>query len=546
MVTKVLFFGTHPACYNGYCLVTYNLAKQLALKDDIELIIYGFQGFYSHPQHNKERELPSNVYIYDAHANETPKALGFGFEQVKDFVDTTRPDVCVVYNDMVVVDNILKKLREVPNPTFKLIVYIDQVYLYQRAEYVKLLNEQADYVLCFTPYWEQIAKDIGITKPTGYLQHGFDPMVNYPVPKMLARQHFGLKKDDFIIMNLNRNQPRKRWDVCLMAFAEVVSRHQEEPIKLMIATALNGAWNLMEVYERELKKRGMTLEEGMKHIIVIDNPQQLTDEAVNILYNVANMGINTCDGEGFGLCNFQQAAIGIPQVVPNIGGFLDFFNSERASVVEPKWGLYLDAGRDGVGGETQICDYMDIANAIDEIYTNQEEAARKVASARKYICENYKWSDIGEKFRKILKEVHGVQEVKEVQQKPVVDKVSMKLIEQWESELNNVVGMKESLNEPPKGSLTDPLKGSLNEPPKGSLTDPLTDPLKGSLTDPLKDPLTESLTDPLKEDPQPAKKKVVKKKKAVEDVKTRLKNKLKEKEELLAMREKIDKLLLEK
>jgi hypothetical protein len=117
-----------------------------------------------------------------------------------------------------------------------------------------------------------------------------------------------------------------------------------------------------------------------------------------------------------------------------------------------------------------------------------------------------------------------------VKQKIVVDNVSMKLIEQWESELNNVVGMKESLNEPPKGSLTDPLKGSLNEPPKGSLTDPLKDPL----------------TDPLTEDPQPAKKKVVKKKKAVEDVKTRLKNKLKEKEELLAMREKIDKLLLEK
>ena len=443
MVTKVLLFGTHPSCYNGYCLVTYNLAKELALKDDIELTVFGFQNFYMNLTHNKERELPPNVYIYDAHANETPKALGFGFDQVKEFVGALKPDVCVIYNDMVVVGNIITKLREIPDPTFKIIVYIDQVYLYQKAEHVKLLNEYADYVLCFTPYWEQIAKEIGVKKPTGFLQHGFDPMVNYPVPKMLARQNFGLKKEDFIIMNLNRNQPRKRWDICLMAFAEVVSRHPDDPIKLLIATTINGSWNLMEVYERELKKRGMTIEEGMKHLIVIDNPQQLTDEDVNILYNVANVGINTCDGEGFGLCNFQQAAIGIPQIIPKIGGFLDFFNEERASCIEPKYSLYIDSGRDGVGGESQICDFMDFANAIDWVYNNQEEADRRVANARKYICENYKWSDIAEKFRKIIKEVHNVPA-------PIITApttasttastttVPLTLIKEWEDELGNV------------------------------------------------------------------------------------------------------------
>jgi len=29
-------------------------------------------------------------------------------------------------------------------------------------------------------------------------------------------------------------------------------------------------------------------------------------------YIIADIGINTCDGEGFGLCNFEQAGIGIP------------------------------------------------------------------------------------------------------------------------------------------------------------------------------------------------------------------------------------------
>jgi glycosyltransferase involved in cell wall biosynthesis len=427
--TKVLFFGTHPNCFNGYCLITYNLAKELSKRKDIELIIYGFQNLYLHQHHIKERELPTNVYIYDAFANENPKSLGFGFDQVPEFVEMVQPDVCVIYNDMVVVSNILNKLKEVKNKKFKIIVYIDQVYLYQKPEHIAKLNEEADYVLCFTKYWEDIAKDIGIKKPTGFLQHGFDKMVHYPVPKHLARQHFGLRKEDYIILNLNRNQPRKRWDICMQAFAEVVSKQIGEPIKLLIATAITGAWNLMEVYERELKKRGVDMEEGKKHLILIDNPQQLTDEDINILYNVADVGINTCDGEGFGLCNFQQAAIGTPQIVPYIGGFRDFFSNERAIVIQPKFNLYIETSRDGVGGESELCDWRDFADAINFLYANPEKATELGQNAREYILEKYKWSDIANTFYDIVREVTKVKE--EVSS----TNIPLSLIQQWEKEL---------------------------------------------------------------------------------------------------------------
>jgi glycosyltransferase involved in cell wall biosynthesis len=443
--SKVVFFGTHPACFNGYCKITHNLALELAKKEDIELIVYGFQNFNSNMIHQKEREVPPNVYIYDAFHNEKQKHMGFGFEEVCDFTMNVRPDVCVIYNDMVVVSNIMNKLKEAKAKdatlNFKIIVYIDQVYLYQKSEYVKKLNEEADYVLAFTEYWEGIAKEIGITKPTGFLQHGFNPMVHYPFPKELARKYYSLKKDDFIILNLNRNQPRKRWDICLQAFAEVVSKHVNEPIKLLIATATQGAWNLMEVYERELKKRGLTLEDGMKHLILIDNPQQLTDEDVNILYNLADIGLNTCDGEGFGLCNFEQAAIGIPQVVPRIGGFLDFFNEETALTCEPKYTLYIDSGRDGVGGECQICDWKDYAECIEKLYTDKEFAAKMGKVARENILKNYKWENIGNKFYEILKEVQGVSD-----STSIGNKIPLNLIAQWESELINAKSTKEKLN----------------------------------------------------------------------------------------------------
>lgn len=404
---KVLFFATNVKQYNGYSYAIYELARQLAKKDDIELTLYGFQNFYKNQNH--VRDLPPNVYEYDAYANEEPKQAGFGFDQVTEFVTINQPDLCIIYNDMVVVSNVMDKLYKVPNKNFKIMVYIDQVYLHQKKEYINLLNSKADFVLAFTKYWEECAINQGITLPTDYLQHGFNPMVHYPVPKHLARQFYNLKQNDFIILNLNRNQPRKRWDICLQAFAEIVKRHKHEPVKLLIATAVQGAWNLLEVYERELNKRGLTLEEGMQHLILIDNPQQLTDEEVNILYNLADLGINTCDGEGFGLCNFQQAAIGIPQVVPAIGGFLDFFDNSVATMIKPVLHLYIDTSRDGVGGESQLCDYKDFVEGLDAYITNPSLMAEHGKKARAKILKEYDWKDLGDKLHGLILKVTGKQ-----------------------------------------------------------------------------------------------------------------------------------------
>ncbi len=404
---KVLFFATNVRQYNGYSYAIYELACQIAKKKDIQITIYGFQNFYDNASH--VRSLPPNVYEYDAWLNENPKQQGFGFDKIVDFVKMNQPDICIVYNDAVVVSNVISQLYKVPNKTFKIAVYIDQVYLHQKKEYITFLNEKVDFVLAFTPYWETCVIEQGLKLPTDYLQHGFNSDIHYPVPKALARRFYNIKEDELIILNLNRNQPRKRWDVCLQAFAEIVKRHLGEPVKLLIATATQGAWPLIDVYERELNKRGVSLSDGMKHIILIDNPQQLTDEDVNILYNIADIGINTCDGEGFGLCNFQQAAIGIPQIVPAIGGFLDFFNDENSMMINPVVNLYIDTSRDGVGGESQVCSYVHFADAIDRYIKDPELRTQHGKNARQHILKNYRWEDLGERLYSIIKRIDNLQ-----------------------------------------------------------------------------------------------------------------------------------------
>jgi glycosyltransferase involved in cell wall biosynthesis len=400
--TRVLLCATHPRQYNGYSLCAVELAKQLANRTDIELLYYGFQNFYNDENRHRS-DFPSNVLVYDAWANENPRGAGFGFDQIKEFVKTHKPDVIILYNDLMVVTTFLRKLHEARQEgmKFKIVSYIDQVYLCQRKDFINIVNQVSDVAMMFTRYWTDVIVPQGIKLPTCYLPHGINDMVNFPIEKSLARRCLSLQQEDFIVLNLNRNQPRKRWDVCIQAFAEVMKTHLQSPIKLLIGTAVQGAWNLVEIYERELTKRGISVEEGMKHLIFHDNPQRVPDEDINILYNVADIGINTCDGEGFGLCQFQHAACGIPQVVPRIGGFLDFFNEDSAIMIEPKMTYYVDTSRDSVCGEAQLSDYRDFAKAIIKYY--EDPALRKThgRNARENILTHYQWEDIGNKLADI-------------------------------------------------------------------------------------------------------------------------------------------------
>lgn len=404
---KVLWFCTHPLSSNGYSYVGINVAKQLSKKDDIELTFWGFQKNYVIPGHERTRKLPDNVQLIDAMANEEPKEMGFGFNQITDFVTMNKPDVCVIYNDMVVISNIIEKLNKVENKKFKIIVYLDQVYCCQRKEHIEILNKNADFVICFSKYWEDCAKQQGLTVPTGIFEHGIDTEICYSIPKDLSRTYFNLNNDDFIIINANRNQPRKRLDLMIMAFAEIVSRHLNDPIKLLIATAPIGAWNLIDIFERELKIRNVSLEDGMKHIIFVDNGQMLTDEDMNILYNCADIGINTASGEGWGLCNFMCSSMGIPQIIPDVGGFKDFYNKDRAILIKPKISLYTDFTIDSCPGVAEICDYNDFVDAIELYYADSELRKKHSIEGKKYIIENYQWSDLVNKLYKYIKDIYS-------------------------------------------------------------------------------------------------------------------------------------------
>jgi len=410
---KFLLVGTHAHQFTGYSKVTYGFLKVLAEQPYLSITHFGFQKHPNIPPNY--RPYPPNVRVIDAAAMEsqslppgTPPQQGFGFGVLPNVLRQEQPDVVMIYNDMSVVTRFLEEIRKSGVPrTFKIWLYVDQVYTYQPQMYLDIINRDADRVFTFTSFWKKCLKDQGITRPIDVLGHGFDSKVFAPVPRKEVRKKMNLPEEGFIIMSLNRNQPRKRYDLLIMAFTELVVKYPTKPIFMMCICdkGEKGGWWLFEIFSRELKARGVPVERFGNRLMVANQDMAFRDEDINMFYNLGDIGISAAEGEGWGLCNFEQMGVGIPQVVPDIGGFKEFCNKSNSVLVKPKHRYYLPMAYSPVSGEAESCDAHDICLGIEEYLLDSEKLKKHGEEARKNVLA-YTWEKVTEPLVKRLKQQH--------------------------------------------------------------------------------------------------------------------------------------------
>lgn len=425
---RVMLCGTYPIGQsNGYSRVVYYIAKYLGRKEDIQLTIYGFQNYKQTAGMEQRNDIPSSVILHDALATEEPKRNGFGEKEIATYLRAHPQDMVIIFNDMVVTSALTNTIHTDLTPEerkqFLLVSYMDQVYPYQKRAHLDVLNKHFDAVIAFTPYWRETVRKLGLRKdmPCFVLPHGFDHELYFPVPRKVARMYYNIPDDAFVILQLNRNQPRKRIDHTVMAFAEVVARHYKQveaekqkpvtqqkkfrPLRLMIGTIMNGFWDVMEIFENELRMRDVPMEFGRPCLITLAKPQQMSDRDINILYNACDVGLNTCEGEGWGLCQSEHAAVGCPQIAPKIGGLQEFLNNNIAQLIEAKWSYYIDKQRDGIGGIAQVGDPNDYADAIWKYYSNPKLVEQHGQKSRKHILLNYRWETVVNHFHRVIQNI---------------------------------------------------------------------------------------------------------------------------------------------
>lgn len=390
---NLVIVGTHSSQTTGYAKVMRGLVPALAARG-ANVHVYGIQS--CGPSTYAKLD---NVKEFDAYDLERRKRLdegGFLYSGFPKFVNHLRPDAIVLYNDPVVLGAYLKSLSATDaDEHIPVFLYVDLVNpRIHESNWAVFTHPRVRGVMVFGPSWESEVRTIqGFDKPMEIVTHA----VEIPILKN-ARARAGLTDigDDIVFLNMNRNTQRKRLDIYACAAARFMARNPTAPVRFLANSHHESAFDLHSIALRELVACGVEDPWPCLDRIMI-NRTMLSDERVVELHNACDVAVNCSEGEGFGLCVAEAAAVGKPVIVSGTIGAKDVFattaHAGHAAYVIPPVAEYFLDGRDGIGGCAQLIAIDDLVKAFE---TMMRPNARATYGQRAYdhMRTRPSWMDI--------------------------------------------------------------------------------------------------------------------------------------------------------
>ena len=386
---KILLVSTHVNQVNGYSKVMYNIIKQLA-QPWIQLVHFATQKLSGA---DIGRPYPPGVKVIDATALDKEKQPGFALSELPTTILSEKPDIVFIYNDLSVICAYIEEIRKViSRRTFKIWAYVDMTYASPPQGTIDILNRDVERIFCFTKSWKDSITSQGITRPVDVMNHGVDTTIFRSIPKELARQTLGLPKDIFLFTSLNRNIPRKRLDLLVMSFVALIVRFPTKQIFLLMVADKgdHGGFQLFDIFARELKQHIATVERCGNRLMLTSKDTCYRDQDINMLYNCGDVGISCAEGEGFGLCTFEQMSVGVPQIVPEINGYTEYCTPENSLLVKPSMRYYIPQVYHSVPGEAQMVDPNQVAKCMER-YVFDEALRKQHGKLGKEKASSYTW-----------------------------------------------------------------------------------------------------------------------------------------------------------
>ncbi len=190
--------------------------------------------------------------------------------------------------------------------------------------------------------------------------------------------------DGFVVLNANRNQARKRLDLTLRGFAAFAAgKPPDVRLYLHWGAERSGADVARLAKELDITDR----------LVVSSRRSGMETDRLNLLYNAADVGVNTSVGEGWGLVTFEHAATGAAQIVPAHSACEELWRG--AAVLLP---VQKSVSLAGVveGGEVAE---TDLAVALEQLHVNDGARDALARAAYDVACSPaYDWDHIAEQW----------------------------------------------------------------------------------------------------------------------------------------------------
>jgi glycosyltransferase involved in cell wall biosynthesis len=381
---KVLVIGD-GGCFTGFARVLHSVIEHFPDKENYEFHHLAVNHFGDPFQVKNPRH-----YLY-------PAALGgdvYGLSRTGNLVQRIDPDIIFILNDLWGLEQYLDRIDD--NYKSKVVVYFPIDGLGSDPQWVKDFGKLGA-VVSYTEFGKREILNLNPNLNVDIIYHGVDTEVFHPMDKFVSRKTLkGFGENDFVVFNGNRNQPRKRIDLTFEVFSKF-AQGKPDNVKLYLHMGVvDSGWHL----EKMAKRYGIE-----KRLVITSrslSPQHgVPSDVLNLIYNSADVGINTSMGEGWGLVSMEQAVVGVPQVVPDSSACAELFRDCGLLIGINHFDTYPNTLTVG-----SVIDTDHAANILDNMYEHRDLLTEFGARGMdKFMSKEYSWKYIAEQWYNLFEKV---------------------------------------------------------------------------------------------------------------------------------------------
>ncbi len=248
-------------------------------------------------------------------------------------------------------------------------------------------------------YLEQHSGEKIKTPTLSYVYHGTDTLIFKPAKNFTEQRKLkqGLFKvpnaaESIFILNANRYNERKDIESTIEAFANALPQFTK-PAYLCLHTP-NIPPHLKERLLTAIKNSGC-----QQNILLNPLGEDYVNDTILIkLYQASAIGINTSNGEGWGMISFEHAACGAAQIVPGHtapaevwkGAGIIISNSKPVQLNSNPFLMYR-------------VDTNELANQLVKLVNNETQLAQAAENCYSHSHdEQFNWHNIAAQWKKLL------------------------------------------------------------------------------------------------------------------------------------------------
>ena len=377
----------------GYARVMSNILSRLSDTFDITLLAVDYQG----PEIHSGYKVVPNTRLGDQ----------LGKAQFPRLLTEYEPDLVFLCHDHTfysVHQCALDEFRR-RNRRLRVVVYCPiEFHDTPRGNLTPLAG--ADCVVFYTKFglavFERACADAGIPRvpSTTIIPHGLDSSIFYPLSstrnesRRLARLELFPDRpelqDAFIVLNANRNCPRKRIDLTLRAFAEFARGKRDTYLYVHMGMIDSG-------YDILALATSLSIDDRLLVTPASERRPNVPDWRLNLIYNACDVGVNTATGEGWGFVAFEHGATLAAQLVPDHSACRELWKGAGGLI-----GLQ-DSALEGSSHSAGVVSIRDLSRWLNRLYARPEllldyaERAYRHARGREF-----RWDTITQRWQGVF------------------------------------------------------------------------------------------------------------------------------------------------